>query len=40
MRKRGQDNPYTLDTKFTLRAISDFTITMQAELSIKKITNE
>jgi hypothetical protein len=39
IRKRGLNNDYFIDTKFTLKAMSDFSVSMLAELSVRKSKN-
>jgi hypothetical protein len=34
--KRGIDNNYFIETQYTLKAMSDFSVSMQAELSVRK----
>lgn len=40
IRKRGVDNDYFIQTRFTLKAMSDFSISMLADLTVKKMISE
>jgi hypothetical protein len=39
IRKRGVNNDYFLESSFTLKAMSDFSISMAVELCIRKVSN-